>query len=333
MRTSKQIKIDFPFDQYSRLFQVATVIDSLRQGEEKFRILDVGGYGGRTSTFFPKDEVLVADVFDVEEKGYIKASGADLPFKDSEFDFVVSFDVFEHVFGSEREEFIKESYRVAQRGVICAAPFDNEFNPLAEKELNEINKLMYGENHRWLIEHIENGLPGNRQAEDLMKKVGLGVVTIGSNVAEMWMLMQGALFINSKYNLVPQNLVDLNYFYNSSYVLCDGSDNLEDNYRKIVYGMKQKGDYKLLTKLSSKQGIAAKDRVKIIGKMLRFYDALLSAYDEKNRTLEDRVSDLVEQVKEVKRQLESVTQENEAIKSSKSYTLAKKIAKAKNVIK
>ncbi len=89
--------IRLPFDQYSRQKIAAIIIDAMRAKGQSFSILDVGGYKGATHLFHTRDTVTVLDVFDVKEKHYIRGDATAMTFKDDSYDFVVSFDVFEHI--------------------------------------------------------------------------------------------------------------------------------------------------------------------------------------------------------------------------------------------
>lgn len=82
-----------------------------------------------------------------------------MSFNDSQYDIVVALDVFEHIPMDRREKFICELNRVSKKCFIIAAPFYSVEVEAAEKRLNELFKVLYGTEYRWLKEHIENGLP------------------------------------------------------------------------------------------------------------------------------------------------------------------------------
>lgn len=80
-----------------------------------WKILDVGcGYRPN------KNATVIADVQDFsnhyKDKNFVKINDKKLPFKDKEFDFVISSHVIEHV--SDFEFFIKELERISSKGYI-----------------------------------------------------------------------------------------------------------------------------------------------------------------------------------------------------------------------
>jgi len=94
---------DLAFDQFSRQYHMKQLIESVRP-KRRLKILDVGGNNGKTREFFPRDEVMIADLYDIEEPGYTKASALDLPFADNSYDVVTCFDVFEHIEQKDRQQ-------------------------------------------------------------------------------------------------------------------------------------------------------------------------------------------------------------------------------------
>ncbi len=232
--------LSLPIDQYSRQKWASTLIEQLRS-KEKLRILDVGGYKGKTHEFNPNDSVTVCDLYDVEEPNYVKGDGRKLPFKPNEFDFVVTFDTYEHVPREGRESFVKELARVAKEGVILAAPFDNESGSVfqAEMNLNDYYKKLYDKDHPWLKEHIEYRIPDRSEIEDLLKNLKLNYVPLASNELSMWILMQTLYFSIEIDEDFRGRVDDVNRFYNHSYLTLDiTEDNLA--YRHIYFISKKK---------------------------------------------------------------------------------------------
>ena len=80
-----------------------------------WKIADIGcGYSAN------KNASVIADIQDLSNfykgKNFIKISGKKLPFKDKEFDFVITSHVIEHV--EDFEFFVKELERISSRGYI-----------------------------------------------------------------------------------------------------------------------------------------------------------------------------------------------------------------------
>ncbi len=231
-----------PFDQFSRQYQVAEQINSLRKKGEKFKILDVGGYKGKTADFLPDDVVIVMDLFEAKEENYVKGSALDMPFKDRSFDFIVSFDVLEHIEKKNRKVFIDECNRVASRAFFICAPHMSKINEESETILNSMYKKLHGKDHEWLKEHIDYTIPDFEQMEKIAEEKKLYIRKSFSNKTYLWLAMQQAIFLNSKYPLGAQSLVELNKFYNQN-LKYDGGAEEDETYRIILCCFRQKADH------------------------------------------------------------------------------------------
>jgi len=90
-------------------------VNSTLSKNTNWKILDIGcGYRAN------KNATIIADIQDLSNhykgKKFIKINGKNLPFKDKEFDFVISSHVIEHV--EDFEFFIKELERISSKGYI-----------------------------------------------------------------------------------------------------------------------------------------------------------------------------------------------------------------------
>ena len=191
-----------PFDQYSRQLVVKNIIDHVFRSRNKkntFSILDVGGYMGRTAEFLPNDNVKILDVFNIKAPNYIRGDATDVQQEDKAYDFVCSFDVLEHIPRSKREAFITESARLSRLGFFIAAPIDDKDGlvSFAEREANEVFKIVNHQEHRWLKEHIDYGIPTGGDVEAILKKHDLYYTTIKSNEIINWLSVQSAFFVKS----------------------------------------------------------------------------------------------------------------------------------------
>ena len=268
---------DVPFDQYSRQKQVGIITDYFRNNKsDSFTILDVGGYKGKTSEFLPKDKVTIMDLFDVKASNYVKGSALDMPFEDGAFDFVVNFDVLEHIEKSSREQFLKECSRVAKKAVIIAAPQKTEANEAAEKALNELFKSLHGEDHPWLKEHIAYTIPDFAVIEKAMQQLGWKTTCVPSNDSVMWAIMQGAIFLNSQYPLAAANLLELNEQYNKDFPL-DGGNDPAAAYRAILVGSKEENVLAEITKFfaDNKVAVTSKDKISQIAAVQTYLSVLI----------------------------------------------------------
>jgi len=121
-------------------------IDKLLNNNPNWKVLDIGcGYSGH------KNATIVCDVKDLsdfyKDKKFVRLTENTLPFKDNEFDFIISSHVIEHV--KEVDSFIKELQRISKRGYI-------ELPTILEDNLVFENK----NDHLWHMEFddVENQL-------------------------------------------------------------------------------------------------------------------------------------------------------------------------------
>lgn len=151
----------------SRYWIIASLLVVIGQ-PQKIKVLDVGGKKGLLR-FFPGFSPTIFDIEESDEPNFVQGDALSMPFKDGEFDCVISCDVLEHIPKTDREQFILEMLRVSKWGIIFCAPFDNEGVSAAEKDANAYYKHLSGINHRWLKEHIDNGLPNEASVETILK--------------------------------------------------------------------------------------------------------------------------------------------------------------------
>ena len=227
----------FPFDQYGRYALIRDLIDANREEGESFRVLDVGGRGNLMRKFLPADEVHYLDPnLDSDDPNFIRGDGCDMPLEDGAFDFVVSADVYEHIATGDRKRFLEENLRVASRAVILAAPFHSEETAAAERHANETYRIISGgEDHTWLKEHIEHGLPGSDELEELLREAGLEFQVIPNNSIWLW---ENMIFANFVFGEAIERFRDFNAFYNSRIF---PHDHDQKSYRRIYFIKKDPG--------------------------------------------------------------------------------------------
>lgn len=226
---------DIPFDQYSRQKIVADTINKLRKDDEKFKLLDVGGYKGKTEEFL-SDDTTILDLFDVKAKNYVQGDGTNLKFNDNSYDFTVSFDVLEHLTNAKRKNFIKEASRVASEGFFLCCPFNNKDGAQAEAEqaLNDIYRDLSKQDHPWLIEHIDNKLPTTREIEGILSENKLYFAKLYSNKLENWTSMQMIFFYSDVLKIPSMEAGVINSYYNENlYSFETGCD--EQNSYRVIY--------------------------------------------------------------------------------------------------
>ena len=305
-------------DQYTRQKWASVFIKSLRK--DKVRILDVGGYKGITSLFSPQDEVIICDLFDVDEPNYVKGDGRKLPFKDGEFDFVVSFDTYEHVPRDGREQFMAELVRVAKEGVIVAAPFDNEDGTvhLAEVSLNEYHKKLYeGKEHPWLQEHIDFRIPKRDEIEALLKKQKMDYVSMASNDLYSWALFQTIYFSIDLDDDLRGRADDINRFYNTNFEQIDPADD-NTSYRRIYFISKNKKNIEQVDNL-----IQSRTKNQSLVKKLEFTTLALSTFGQKYRDVELFKNYLQNEIERLKAEVKNLSDKNALLVTENNDLLTK----------
>ena len=122
-------------------------IDNLLDINPNWNVLDIGcGYSAH------KDAKVVCDIQDLssfyKDKNFIKLSEGNLPFKDKEFDFVISSHVIEHV--QDVALFIKELERVSSKGYI-ELPTVLEDNLVFENKNDHLWQMWFDDDNSKLI--------------------------------------------------------------------------------------------------------------------------------------------------------------------------------------
>lgn len=186
-----------PADLYSRntLFGLlVNYILSQNTHKQTLEILDVGGYASKLAWFLPTEARLtVLDLKAAPENGktnYVQANAKSIPFPDANFDLVISSDMLEHVAAEDRGQVVREIFRVSGRHVILAAPFSSIITEKAEEYVNEQFKKYTGQNHPFLQEHLENGLPELEEVEAYINASQYSYLKIGEGNIYNWYLQQ-----------------------------------------------------------------------------------------------------------------------------------------------
>lgn len=340
----ENLKQVLSFDQYGRYAIIRDLILANRIDDKKFKVLDIGGRGNLMKKFLPDDDVFYLDPnVDTKDQNYIVGDGCDIPLEDDSFDFVVSADVFEHVAAADRLRFIDENIRVARRAVILAAPFYSPETALAENLANDSYKeLTGGEDHAWLKEHIDNGLPERAVVEEYIMEKGYGYQKIFNNNLRLW---QSLIFSNFLAVEEGENFKDFNQFCNERLFPHDHS---EESYRTVYFIKldealvdleldKEPVDTSLYLE-AIKNNIDALSLVYLKDKSRIAQDhdmiqRLINERDEKDRLIavkSDEIARISESIEQKKRQLKHKdaelsqrTAEVEKIYSSKSWKITK----------
>jgi ubiquinone/menaquinone biosynthesis C-methylase UbiE len=153
---------------------------------ENLKLLDIGpngiGFGLYNHFENVKQTNLDIQKFDKElikkypDVDFVTYDGSVFPFEDKSFDIVLCSDTLEHIPRNLREEFLKESFRVAKDLVIFTFPVST--SAFFEKV------LYYGtfKKSTFLKEHIEHGLPSVGEFEDMIEKTNFSILVRRDNI-------------------------------------------------------------------------------------------------------------------------------------------------------
>ena len=194
-----QAGFPWTYDQLQRYAVLGKFLDLFFRGKsEEAKVLDVGGVSPTrdgSSSWLPLGRVfhgqaVSCDVTPCGEKGFVRADGSRLPFKDGSFDVVAAMDVIEHLPEDARAGFIRELCRVAKSAVVLSAPFRDDGISAAEAILSAQIKKEHGVEHAQLREHKERGLPERgRISEMLSGEMAAGAELCYGNLSE-WLFLQ-----------------------------------------------------------------------------------------------------------------------------------------------
>lgn len=125
-------------------------------------ILDVGSGPLGIATYLQRECVGV-DVAFPKGSGQgplvrVRASVANLPFRNRAFEFVTCMDALEHIPVPDRPAAIHELFRVASRGLFVGVPFGTKAASY-DRRAQSIERER-GVEPAWRSEHVTNGLPG-----------------------------------------------------------------------------------------------------------------------------------------------------------------------------
>ena len=217
----------------SRYLIMANILSMLGNPKD-MKILDVGGKKGLLRKF-PGFTPTIIDIEDSDEPDFVKGSALSMPFKDGQFDYSISCDVLEHIPHADREKFVNEKLRVSNKGIIICAPFNSGTNELLETEMNNYYHQLTGLQHRWLREHIDNGLPSEQEVESLLRKQKINFVKFRHFSAICWREIVKQHLLHSAFSdnkLLEESVYKTyeNYYKNMCNV-----DFSEDGYRTFFW--------------------------------------------------------------------------------------------------
>ncbi|MDY6868809.1 MAG: methyltransferase domain-containing protein, partial [Chloroflexota bacterium] len=217
--------------QYQRYQDIRIAVDIIQHefSGHKFTILDVGGFP-TSQKFLSPYQVVIANT-EAETGITPQCDGTQLPFQDNSFDIVITADTLEHIAETERKAFIDELLRVSNLFTIITAPFSNGYNEFSETVLNDFLIKFLDLHHRFLIEHLQNGLPDLERCLQWISKTSKNYINVPSGYIHHWLPL---MILRHYFNRSPNGpgiSADLERFYNYH---CYWSDHRLPSYRQFI---------------------------------------------------------------------------------------------------
>ena len=226
------------FDQYQRYKTAQILVKNMKKklDAEKISILEIGANEHRNlEKFCPIEEVRFLDIevpdYLLSDPRYILGDATNLVnVNDDSYDLVIALDVYEHIPRDKREAFISELVRVSKYGVFIGAPFYTVATSNLEKRGNFYYKSIHKIDHRWLLEHIENGLPHLDTTLKFIESLNQNYFVFEQGSLEIWETINYYLWQVEGIDTDCENLI--NTFYNNEIYMNDISS---ENYRKFIF--------------------------------------------------------------------------------------------------
>lgn len=234
--------IDILFDQYQRYNNVANIINSMRVDGESFSILEVGANEHQNlEKFLPDDQITYLDIQLPENlqnnPKYKLGDATAMEFIDNEYNIVVALDVFEHIAEADRVKFISEIHRVSSEFFVITAPFDSIKVVEAERRANAVYKSIFNKDFIWLEEHMVNGLPKLDRLTEYLDSKDINHLILNHGDLNIWETMMTIHFVAAQNSRLGIYRNEIDRYYNQ-YIF--NNDFVEDSYRKICIGSKQR---------------------------------------------------------------------------------------------
>lgn len=275
------------------------------QKDNPCRILDVGGKSGILGDLIKQEGLpYTLTVIDSLPDEKSKTTVCDkyiqqdfLKYKtDTKFDYLVTFDVFEHV--KDRETFIKNCLSLS-KNLVLTAPFQSNITNSAEVMVDNYFLRYKGTHHPWLREHFEQGLPKESWLRNFLDSQKIKYQVIESNNIENWVNFMLPNLLPALYTVDTQKLYQVNQYYNQNYQ--NLGDNTRPTYRKIFVTL-PKGTFSIPGKLSSqKPEVNIRKKIIFINMIIDFLTDVIKNEKELNKLKDEKIiEDIKEEISQIK---------------------------------
>ncbi|WP_252254643.1 glycosyltransferase [Clostridium sp. ZBS12] len=227
------------FDQYQRYKTIEIIVKSVKEYYkiDKLNILEVGSNEQLNLEKFLPDENITYSDLEIPKNisnnsRFIIADATNLSdIRNNEYDIVVSSDVFEHIPDNKRKDFLNETSRVAKLVNINCFPFNSEAVESAEIRANEYYKTMFGIDHIWLKEHIDNGLPDINNVKRILEDSNKNYFMFEHGDVFLWEEITKALSFSEYIPELSPLMQRIEELYQQNIFKYDVG---ESNYRKFI---------------------------------------------------------------------------------------------------
>lgn len=293
----------------------------------KAKVLDVGGKEGLLREFGVATTIIDMEYSD--QPNFIHGDALNMPFKDNSFDITVSCDVLEHIPAEHRNKFVAEMVRVTKEFAIICAPFNQGGVAASEKAANKFYKEISGEDHRWLIEHIDNGIPNRKSIESFIKKQKLEYKFFKHLSLDIWDQTTKAHFLEAVFGdskgiskLAKESFAK----YYKDVCAYDYGDN---GYRTFCVINKKRAFNLTLPPESKQQAIKADFKQFLTTQLV---DALKDVAVD-HRKLQAKSHSMQSENAQLNAELVAKTTELKTVYNSKTWKLTQKLSRVKNFYK
>jgi len=323
LKSDRLLRLDF--DQYTRNFLITNFIEGVREGDKKFKVLDVGGRNGRFCDFLPNDEIYILDIrgSEANEKNFYVGSILNPPFSSERFDIVLSTDVLEHIGSEDREKALSNMLNLAGRYLILSAPFDTPNVSATEKMASSFRREHIGKSDPWLLEHFKMTLPKIEQLEMFFEEKKLAYFKVGSNNLHLWLMMRYLLSFVPAYSDSWESVKAISKFYDSN--MKELGDGLEPTYRKIYFAAV--GDNPL-PRIMNGEKFDPEKLNSLTTKIFETFGRETKKFKLRSEKQKYEFESLARKSTSLEKEVELLNQELNEILNSTSWKLAEKIRKA-----
>jgi len=163
-KITKYLLNKYPNWDISIALRYLAIVNNIKSNFPKgIKILDVGSGEFGLATYMGKEYEITGTDIDFgkkRQKGFriVKASAENLPFRDREFDVVLSVDMMEHLPQNFRQKAVFEMIRVAKSKVYISCP-RGWLSEIIDKLIAKYYQFTHGSQLGYLNEHQKYGLP------------------------------------------------------------------------------------------------------------------------------------------------------------------------------